>query len=246
MKKYKFVIFVFFSLFSSCSSYISKIYKQLDKAEKIQHAKKTDVFAQYRKNEEPRKKATNTPLSTRETSQLKPQIKRLYKKKSLLKKRFTADDLNDNANNSLWVGEGKDSDFFIEIKKKKNGDIIIANILPIFRNQITRELKKAFPKRKKVAANLKNKEENKKPEEEKEENKNETETSSDDVIDQVSTVVTEQINKTHLLIRGRKIILFRKRKRLIEIQALVARTDITPEDKISSDKFVESKVRVIR
>lgn len=229
----------------SCSSYISKVYKQLDKAEKVKHLKKTDVFAQYRKNEDPRKIINQSPISTRETSQLRPQTKRLYKKKSLFKKRYTADDLNDNSNNSLWVGEGKDSDFFIEVKKKKNGDIIVVNILPNFRNQITRELKKSFPKRKKTTADLNNKEETKKPEEEKEKEK-ETETSSDDVIDQVSTVVTEQINKTHLLIRGRKIVLFRKRKRLIEIQALVARNDITPEDKVSSDKFVESKIMVIR
>ncbi len=148
MKKYKFIIFLFFSLFSSCASYISTVYKQLDKAEKTQRAKKPDVFAQYRKNEDPQTKTHNAPISTKETSQLKPQIKRLYKRKSLFKKRYTADDLNDNTNNSLWVGKGKDSDLFIEIKKKKNGDIIVVNILPNFRNQITRELKKAFPKRK--------------------------------------------------------------------------------------------------
>ena len=59
-------------------------------------------------------------------------------------------------------------------------------------------------------------------------------------------MVTEKISKTHLLIRGRKEVLFRRRKRLVEVQALIARKDISIDDKVSSDKFIESSVRIIR
>ena len=62
----------------------------------------------------------------------------------------------------------------------------------------------------------------------------------------ISSVVTEEINNLYVIVRGRKEVLFRKRKRLIEIQGLIARKDISPDDKITSDSFLESSIKIIR
>ena len=239
----KSVIFLILILLSSCSNYISKIYKQIDQEERIKRKKSSDVFSRFRGTK------SDKPISTKETSRLKPKTKRSYKGHPNIKRRYTSNDLNDNSNNSLWVGEGKDSDFFIEIKKKKYGDIVIVNILAPFKNQITRELKKAFPKRKKPVLKADNTDGTAEAEKKKPaaaEKKEVDEPKIGDALDQISSVVTEKISKTHLLIRGRKEVLFRRRKRLVEVQALVARKDISIEDKVESDKFIESSVRIIR
>ena len=242
IKNINIILFTFIFL-TSCSNYISKIYKQIDREERIKRKKSSDVFSRFRDSK------SGKPISTNETSKLRPKVKRSYKGNPNAKRRYKSSDLNDNSNNSLWVGEGKDSDFFIEIKKKKYGDIVIINILSSFKNKITRELKKAFPKRKKPSLKTENKD-GKAGAETKEPvaaNKNkEDDPKIGDALDQISSVVTERISKTHLLIRGRKEVLFRRRKRLVEVQALVARKDISIEDKVESDKFIESSVRIIR
>lgn len=243
MIRNKSIIFFTFIFLTSCSNYISKIYKQIDREERIKRKKSSDVFSRFRDSK------SGNPISTNETSKLKPKVKRSYKGHPNSKKRYKSSDLNDNSNNSLWVGEGKDSDFFIEIKKKKYGDIVIISILAPFKNKITRELKKAFPKRKKPSLKAENKD-GKAGAEPKEpvaaNKKKEDDPKIGDALDQISSVVTERISKTHLLIRGRKEVLFRRRKRLVEVQALVARKDISIEDKVESDKFIESSVRIIR
>ena len=68
----------------------------------------------------------------------------------------------------------------------------------------------------------------------------------DDTVGQLSSVVTEEINNSYVIVRGRKEVLFRKRKRLIEIQGLIARKDVSPDDKITSDNFLESSIKIIR
>jgi flagellar L-ring protein FlgH len=237
-------LLVLFSLFliSSCSSYVSKIYKQLDREEKVMKKNRRDVFDQFRKTT--KETGLRPPISTKETNTLKPRTKRLYKKP--FKKRFSADDLNENSNSSLWFGNGFDNDFFVENKRKKNGDIILVEIKPKLRNIITRELKKAFPKRKrKKIVQQGEASETKKPKEEDNE-KEKDESNLDETVGQLSSVVTEEINNSYMIVRGRKEVLFRKRKRLIEIQGLIARKDVTPDDKITSDKFLESSIKIIR
>ena len=247
MKKFKLLILTSLIFISSCSSYVSKIYRQLDREEKIKRKRKVDVFDQFR-NSRDGSASLKPPVSTKETRNLKPTTKRLYKKSRPFKKRFSADDLNENSNQSLWFGNGLDNDFFVENKRKRNGDIVLVEIKPTLRNIITRELKKAFPKRKKKRiAQTGEKAEEKKPKEETNEKENEKEKSSlDETVGQLSSVVTEEINNLYVIVRGRKEVLFRKRKRLIEIQGLIARKDISPDDKITSDSFLESSIKIIR
>ena len=247
MKRNKLLILISLIFISSCSSYVSKIYRQIDREEKIMKKRKVDVFDQFRKSP-PLGNSLKRPISTKETRNLKPTTKRLYKKKKPFKKRFSAEDLNENSNQSLWFGNGFDNDFFVENKRKKNGDIVLVEIKPTLRNIITRELKKAFPKRKKKRiAQAGEKAAEKKPNEEATREDDENKDSTlDETVGQLSSVVTEEINNLYVILRGRKEVLFRKRKRLIEIQGLIARKDVSPDDKITSDQFLESSIKIIR
>ena len=247
MKIIKLLILIYLIFISSCARYVSKIYKQLDREQRIMKKRKVDVFDQFR-DSKASNNSLNSPISTKETRKLKPSTKRLYKRKAPFKKRLSADDLNENSNQSLWFGNGFDNDFFVENKRKKSGDIILVEIKPTLRNIITRELKKAFPKRKKKKiAQTGEKTEEKKPTPEANEQDNEKKESSlDETVGQLSSVVTEEINNLYVIVRGRKEVLFRKRKRLIEIQGLIARKDVSPDDKVTSDNFLESSIKIIR
>jgi flagellar basal body L-ring protein FlgH len=64
--------------------------------------------------------------------------------------------------------------------------------------------------------------------------------------DKISSVVVEEINREHLLIKGRKNVLFKNRKRMVEVQALVSRKDIGDDDTISSDVILETNVVVVK
>ena len=66
------------------------------------------------------------------------------------------------------------------------------------------------------------------------------------VYDRISSVVVEEINKDHVLIRGRKNLLYKNRKRLVEVQALVSKKDITVDDTLDSEKILESSITVLR
>ena len=47
------------------------------------------------------------------------------------------------------------------------------------------------------------------------------------------------ISNNHILLRGRKNVLYHDRKRTVELQALVSRRDITLDDSVVSDKIIE-------
>ena len=149
---------------------------------------------------------------------------------------------------SLWVNPQGGSMFTTEVTKRV-GDIIIVNVFDNLRNQISGELKRAFPapiakKKKKKGDETKKEAETAAapaagatPEKDELDNK---------AYDKISGVVAEEINKDYFLLRGKKEVIFRKEKRFIEVQALVARKDIVDNDSISSDKLVESRVVVLR
>ena len=54
------------------------------------------------------------------------------------------------------------------------------------------------------------------------------------------------MSKDHVLVRGRKDVLFRNKKRFIEVQALVARNDIADDDSVKTNNVIESNVQIIR
>jgi flagellar L-ring protein precursor FlgH len=117
------------------------------------------------------------------------------------------------------------------------------------KNEITAELKRAFP-----SPMIPKKDDAKAPAKDAagpapaavagQDDKVDTE--SGKVYDRVSSVIVEEINQDHLLLRGRKSVLYKNRKRMIEIQALVSRKDVLEDDTVVSDSVIENNITVLR
>lgn len=244
--------------FASCSSLMNSLYRDLDKGERKSRRSKSprgpyDQFDQFRNGGKySARRNNNRPISSSQAKNYLPSTKRKYHPGAEIKRRYRANDLNDNKNTeSLWSGENKDDYLFTINKKKENGDIILVNILTRLKNEITMELKKAFKQKKKrrppqkkgakgtaavtppLAAPTPPKEKNASGGEHK-------------VHDRISTVVMEEINKNHLLIRGQKFLLYKNKKRLVELQALIARKDINDDDAVDSSRILESNITILR
>ncbi len=247
-------------ILQSCASYIDKIHNQIDSAERQRalQARGSSPFDAYHTDAYGRridKRPINNPVTyTNQTpSEVDkiPRVKRNYRQD---RRRHTADDLVDNGyGGSLWAGQDKDNYLFSENKSKTLGDIIIIGVLEDMRNEIANELKRVFPKPAEI----------KKPEnkDSKEEDKKETDAAKpvepsktagkDDkdepkVYDKISSQVTEIISKDYMMIRGKKEILFRKNKHLVDVQALISKKDIINNDTITSDKILEQRITVLR
>lgn len=240
-------------LFTGCASYVNGVHRQIDRAEgrsKGNPASK-DPYSAYREQGFKRRRADARPVlnpnslqQLNPATQVAPPVRRDYRSQG---SRASAQDFIDSGQSgSLWVNPQGGSMFTTEVTKRV-GDIVIVNVLDNLRNQISGELKRAFPEpvaRKKkgdkaatpaAAAAA--------PPAPGGPEKDELETK---VYDKISGVVAEEINKDYFLLRGKKEVIFRKEKRFIEVQALVARKDIADNDSISSDKLVESRVVVLR
>jgi flagellar L-ring protein precursor FlgH len=242
---------------SSCASYVQNLHNQIDRenyARKQARQKKYyGPYGSYRgvpygKND---KRPITNPVtignapntaSTSNTRNLPPENIDQYGKK-----RVKVDDLKDNdGSGSLWSGKTGDSFLFVTNNVKRQGDIVIIEVLKDFKNKITSELKTAFPDRRrrgKKGASA--------PEEKIEEPGTGPSTTAEGggekkVYDKISATVVEEVNKDYLLIRGRKEILYKKAKRFIEVQALVSRKDISDNDAVASNRILEPKIMVLR
>ena len=233
-------LFLIISLFiiSSCANYIKQWHGQLDNDTRTYNnsrRKKSSTFDIYRKK-----------ISTKTHAHLRPATQRKYNT-TQGPKRTKAQDLEDNINTtSLWAGQGENSYLFTTSTRKKKYDIIIINVLSTLKNDIQAELGRAFPIRKK-----KNETENKSQAKNKSSviappKPTKEEVNNNNIFDRISSVIVEEINKDHILLRGKKSILFRNRKRQIEIQALIARQDISLNNSVSSDKIIESSIEIMR
>lgn len=259
--KLTYLLFLSFLLtLTSCSSFMNGMYKDLDQqernfADEDESNSDLDQFDQYRKNTKRKTSSVyNKPgrnrgdVSTNSQKVLNPDIKRQYQDEKVALKRVTASDLTDNGNDgSLWSGSDPNAFLFSSSKSKSSGDIIQINVLNKLKNEITMELKKAFPEN---PFEAKNRAENEKKADGAAASTTaaaaatpETESIAQD---RISSVVVEEINREHLLIKGRKNVLFKNRKRMVEVQALVSRKDITDDDSVSSDAILESNVSVVR
>ncbi len=255
--KMKLSIFVLSFILSSCTSYMNTIYRDMENQERLNAdldlpTSDDDTWGQYRKK--PRRtsteynRGTNKNITTNNQKVLEPSVKRQYKDEKTALKRVTASDLTDNGTDgSLWAGSDPNAFLFTSNKTKTSGDIVQINVLGKLKEEISLELKKAFPDN---------------PYEVKASKEGETKegasaapdrkvASSDgggssNVQDKISGVVVEEINREHLLIKGRKNVLFKNRKRMVEVQALVSRKDIGEDDTISSDSILESTISVVR
>ncbi len=249
------------TLLTSCGSLVDGMYRDLDREERATadaeyDNNRPDQFDQYRKNTKRRTSSVyNKPgrnredVSTNTAKNVDPGIKRQYQDERKALKRVTASDLTDTGNDgSLWGGGDPNAFLFSTSKSKTSGDIVQINVLAKLRNEITMELKRAFPENpyeQKVAEGEKKSDAPATPAPAADAAKT-AEATSDGGNDRISGVVVEEINREHLLIKGRKNVLYKSRKRMVEVQALVSRKDITDDDTVSSDAILESNVSVVR
>lgn len=266
MKMNSFFILASLAFLTSCSTYMNSIYKDFEQQERNNSEVDvpSDNFEQFRNT----KRRTSTQynrvdrtVTTGNEKVVYPTVKRQYKDEKQAVKRYTASDLTDNGNDgSLWTGSDPNAFLFSNNKTKNTGDIIQINVLPRLKNDITMELKRAFPDNPydtKPSSTEPKTADSKTPPSaagatpdkatEKKaiaaENENAGESNAQD---KISGVVVEEINREHLLIKGRKNVLFKNRKRMVEVQALVSRKDIGDNDSISSDAILESNVSVVK
>lgn len=257
MKVKNFLLLSTLALLASCSSYVDSIYRDLDRQERAMvdndYRPEDDQFDRYRKNTKRRtsteynRPGRNRDISTANQKLVNPDVKRQYQDEKVALKRVTASDLTDRGNDgSLWTSNDPNAFLFSTSRSKNTGDIIQINVLNKLRNEITMELKRAFPDN---PYDLKPKTDEKKTEGAPgatPATAATTESADANAQDKISGVVVEEINREHLLIKGRKNVLFKNRKRMVEVQALVSRKDITDDDSVSSDAILESNVSVVR
>ncbi len=258
--------------FSSCSGLMDNMFKEFDQQEANASAQPQDQFDRFRQGDSENQEdamflkksmktsRSNSVVTSKTTPVVSPEIKREYVPKAEAKKRTAADDLNDNDNSgSLWGNTGTSNDNFLFSvnNRKKVGDIVLINVLSILKAEITMELKKAFPLEEPPAEIPDpNKKEGAEAEGEvagKEKTPakpkavvKEEDNAVADIRDRISGIIVEEINAEHILIKGRRSVIFRGGKRNVEIQALVSRKDIVDDDSINSDKILESTINIIR
>ena len=218
----KIIFFLF--LISSCSHYINRIHKNLDDSISRKKRIKNNKFS-YLQNHSSYKKRK---MSSKTHPVVHPKVKRKYG----VKKRYRKEDLRDDSyNGSLWASDQGNNFLFDDKIKKKQGDIIEIEVKENLKDEILAELR--IHEKKYIQT---------------EEKKNEKPKSSSEETfsDKIVSILIEEINKNHVLLKGRKNLLYKGRKRLIELQALVARRHISTEGLLSSDHILESNVAIIR
>lgn len=144
-------------------------------------------------------------------------------------------------NPSLWTGKGTDSYLFTNSTEKKIGDMVTIDVFKNLRNEISTELKlDAEAAGQEATEGEKGKTEEEKPVAEAE--------GADDEkpSDQISAVVEEEVNQSHILLKGKKTVVFRGKKKLLEIKALVAKKDIKSDARVESKNIMESTITVLR
>lgn len=256
MKAKSFFIIGSLFIFTSCSSYMNSIYRDFEQQERNNsEIDVADGFDQYRRP----KRRTSTEynrvdrtVTTGNEKIVAPSVKRQYKAEKEAVKRYTASDLTDNGNDgSLWAGSDPNAFLFSNNNSKNSGDIVQISVLARLKNEITMELKKAFPDNPYEArAKAESRKADPKTAADAETAEKKEVASdasmSEGAQDKISGVVVEEINREHLLIKGRKNVLYKNRKRMVEVQALVSRKDIGENDIINSDAILESSVTVVR
>jgi flagellar L-ring protein FlgH len=242
-----------FLLFSSCSNYVNRVHNQLDRETK-QGAYREGNNMNFYKNELNGPKVQGKDFTPGLAKSNALPVERQYKPAEEVKKRYTTKDLYDNSDSgSLWAGEGNDSHLFSENRKKQHGDIIVINVMKNLKEQIGLELKKAFPplrlKAKKdepKAAGADGKPGGSEGGGTKSSGLAMAGEEDGQVYDRISSIIVEEINADHILLRGRKDLIFNDIKRTVEVQAMVPRKAITFDDAVNSNNILESYVVVIR
>lgn len=246
------LIFLTF-LLTSCAGYVANVHRELDREMAAQRGQvPKDEFDQFRKPEKlipPQQKRSRQRESKPQS--YAPRVKRQYRSTSRSQDskstgRVTASDLVDNnPSQSLWLENNESLDLFTNNKSLKQGDIVLVNVYKKLKNEITLELKRAFPTPS-ANKNKKGKEGTEQTDSPRTPADTEMAENETKVYDRVSTVIVEEVNKDHVLLRGRKNLLYQNRKRLVEVQALVARRDLSETDTVNSNDIIESSISILR
>ena len=153
-------------------------------------------------------------------------------------KRYDASDFKDSSDsNSLWVGNGRENFFSSGGVRKEKGDLVTINVYQNLKNKISNEISRLYP-------------DQSASETQKEEKPNAQPTKNTekigDIQDKISVVVTKEVRENHLILTGRKQLIYNENRHLVEIQALVHRKDISTDDTLNSDKIIQSSIKVLR
>ena len=157
-------------------------------------------------------------------------------------KRYSADDFKDrDTSNSLWVGNGKENFFSSGGVRKEKGDLVTINVFTKLKNLIAGEISRMYP-----STNKDKKSQT--PESSNKNSKNEevSQNSGETIQDKISVIVTKEVRDNHLILTGRKQLIFNDNRHLIEIQALVHRKDISTDDSLDSSRIIQSSIKVLR
>jgi len=243
------------TLLTSCSSYMNAIYKDFENQEQTNadiDTQNEDGFNYLRNTKRKTSSVYNNPnksINTTNQRVVDPQIKRQYKDEKVAVKRATASDFEDNGSDgSLWISSDPNSFLFTQVKAKATGDLVQINVGSKLKEEITMELKKAFPDNpyEVKAQNEANKKEGGDAKTAAAPTAAPAAGPESEIKDKISSVIVEEINREHLLIKGRKNVLYKNRKRMVEIQALVSRKDINNDDVVNSDSILESNISIVR
>ena len=239
----KIVIGILLVFSCSCAHYVKKVHKYFD-----QHEKKPKRYSLYEKY---RDKSIGK-VTTGNKDFLSPGVKRYYRpKKDVVKKkdsrkRYTASDFNDNrSDGSIWLASsGRNREFlFTKNVNVRNGDIVLIQVQQKLKRDIASELKREFPLPI-ITPNKKTEPSKLEPTKKVEAKK--LEFDDNKIFDVISSIVIDEVNNNHLIVKGEKEILFRNKKRLVEIQGLVNRQHIEPDGSLASGKIIETQVQVVR
>ena len=207
---HRFNIFILLLSLYSCAGYVEKLHQQMDK-ENLKRGRSLQSL----------------PGASDERSVVG----------SDSSKRYIADDFQDNdANQSLWVGNGNDAFFSNGGKRKEKGDIITIFVNAKLKNQIQAELDQIYQK----IESDETSETTTAPAEKTDATDTET------VHDKITSVVTKEVRENHLFILGRKELIYKGNKHLVEISALINRKDISLDDTIKSTKILQTNIKVLR
>lgn len=239
---------------SSCGNFIDRLHRQMDADSSGQNANANDQdqFSMYRGQNNTQAVKPRTPVhnmvSTNNNQVMAPPVQREYLPENEVKRRFTASDLQDNSDGgSLWATPNNSSSLFANDEKKATGDILLINVQNRLKDEIAMTLKKFFPPNEPMPKKEADKAAAPPAVPGQAKDPNEAEAAADDKYhDKISSVIVEEINKEHVLLRGRKSVMFHNRKRLVEIQAMASRRDIKMDNSVDSDNILESSIQVLR
>ncbi|MCB9094875.1 MAG: flagellar basal body L-ring protein FlgH [Halobacteriovoraceae bacterium] len=247
------ILFPLLFLFS-CQNYVANMHNQIKKDQQIEKfgtVPKDQRQLNYLRSKIGDARPIKDPISfsISADNDLKPRIDREYK---TYKRRYSADEIADNSNGaSLWANYSSTSNLFTTSQRRIPGDIVTINVNKSLKEDISRELRKTFPLKKKlVPKSTDTKDPSTKIRQAASASaKKEDEVDTEEAIivyDKITSKVAEEINDDHILLKGRKEVYFRNEKRLVEIHSLASRNAIGNGNEVMSDKIMETKIFIIK